>query len=44
MNSVTPMHAYYSSREQPMIYYTYPSIVAETASNFHQAMTRAYLA
>ncbi len=37
------MHAYYASRAQPMIYYTYPSIVAETASNFHQAMTRAYL-
>ncbi len=26
-----------------MIYYTYPSIVAETASNFNQAMTRAHL-
>jgi oligoendopeptidase F len=37
------MHAYYASRAQPMIYYTYPSIVAETASNFNQAMTRAYL-
>jgi oligoendopeptidase F len=37
------MHAYYSSRAQPMIYYTYPSIISETASNFHQAMTRAYL-
>ena len=37
------MHAYYASRLQPMIYYLYPSIVAETASNFHQAMTRAYL-
>ncbi|MBI3175572.1 MAG: oligoendopeptidase F [Chloroflexi bacterium] len=37
------MHAYYASRAQPMLYYTYPSIVAETASNFHQAMTRAYL-
>jgi len=37
------MHAYYASRAQPMIYYTYPSIVSETASNFHQAMTRAYL-
>ncbi len=37
------MHAYYSSRAQPMIYYTYPSIIAETASNFHQAMTRAHL-
>ena len=37
------MHAYYANRAQPMIYYTYPSIVAETASNFNQAMTRAYL-
>lgn len=37
------MHAYYSSREQPMIYYLYPSIIAETASNFHQAITRAHL-
>jgi len=37
------MHAYYSSRAQPMYYYLYPSIVAETASNFHQAMTRAHL-
>jgi oligoendopeptidase F len=26
-----------------MIYYTYPSIIAETASNFNQAMTRAHL-
>jgi oligoendopeptidase F len=37
------VHAYYASRAQPMIYYTYPSIIAETASNFNQAMTRAYL-
>lgn len=37
------MHAYYASRAQPMIYFSYPSIVSETASNFHQAMTRAYL-
>jgi oligoendopeptidase F len=37
------MHAYYASREQPMFYYLYPSIIAETASNFNQAMTRAYL-
>ena len=37
------IHAYYSSRAQPMVYYTYPSIVAETASNFHQALTRAHL-
>ncbi|HET9588278.1 MAG TPA: oligoendopeptidase F, partial [Anaerolineales bacterium] len=37
------MHAYYASRAQPMMYYLYPSIVAETASNFNQAMTRAHL-
>ena len=37
------MHAYYASRAQPMMYYTYPSIIAETASNFNQAMTRAHL-
>ncbi len=37
------MHAYYGSRAQPMIYYSYPSIIAETASNFSQAMTRAHL-
>jgi len=37
------MHAYYASRAQPMIYYTYPSIVSETASNFNQAMVRAHL-
>jgi oligoendopeptidase F len=37
------MHIYYTSRAQPMIYFAYPSIVAETASNFHQAMVRAHL-
>ena len=37
------VHAYYASRAQPMFYYLYPSIVAETASNFNQAMTRAHL-
>ncbi len=37
------MHAYYASRVQPMVYYTYPSIISETASNFNQAMTRAHL-
>jgi len=37
------MHAYYASRVQPMFYYLYPSIIAETASNFNQAMTRAHL-
>jgi len=37
------IHAYYASHAQPMIYYTYPSIISETASNFNQAMTRAHL-
>jgi oligoendopeptidase F len=37
------MHAYYSSRVQPMYYYMYPSIIAETASNFNQAMARAHM-
>ena len=37
------IHFYYASRSQPMIYYLFPSIIAETASNFNQAMTRAYL-
>ncbi len=37
------IHAYYASRAQPMIYYMYPSIISETASNFNQAMTRAHL-
>jgi oligoendopeptidase F len=37
------IHAWYASRSQPMMYYTYPSIIAETASNFNQAMTRAHL-
>ena len=37
------IHFYYASRAQPMIYYTFPSIIAETASNFNQAMTRAHL-
>lgn len=37
------IHAWYASRAQPVIYYTYPSIIAETASNFNQAMTRAHL-
>jgi oligoendopeptidase F len=37
------MHAYYGSRAQPMIYYMYPSIIAETASNFQQAMVRGHL-
>jgi oligoendopeptidase F len=37
---------YYQNQHQPMIYYDFrvlSSAIAETASNFHQAMTRAYL-
>jgi oligoendopeptidase F len=37
------MHAWYASRAQPMIYFQYPSIVAETASNFQQALVRGHL-
>lgn len=37
------MHAHFASRAQPMFYYLYPSIIAETASNFHQAMVRGHL-
>jgi len=37
------MHVYYTVRAQPMIYLAYPSILSETASNFHQAMVRAHL-
>ena len=37
------MHGYLSCRAQPMIYTQYSSVVAETASNFHQVMTRAHL-
>jgi len=37
------IHFHYASRAQPMIYYGFPSIIAETASNFNQAMTRAHL-
>jgi oligoendopeptidase F len=38
------MHAYYTDKHQPLIYNADISMtVAETASNFNQAMTRAYL-
>jgi len=40
------MHGAYMAENQPDVYNTYECIsstVAETASNFHQAMTRAYL-
>jgi oligoendopeptidase F len=37
------MHSYYTRREQPVIYSRYGMFVAETASNFNQAMVRGYL-
>jgi oligoendopeptidase F len=37
------MHSYLSWQNQPPIYADYSLFVAEVASNFHQAMLRAYL-
>ncbi|MCS6835900.1 MAG: oligoendopeptidase F [Anaerolineae bacterium] len=37
------LHTYHTVRHQPPIYADYGMFVAETASNFNQAMTRAYL-
>jgi len=37
------MHSYLTWKHQPYIYSSYSLFVAETASNFHQAMVRAYL-
>ncbi len=37
------MHSYYSWQTQPFIYARYPLFLAEVASNFNQAMVRAYL-
>ena len=37
------MHSYLTWRNQPAVYGSYSMFVAETASNFNQAMTRAYL-
>ena len=37
------MHTYYTHRTQPPIYADYSMFVAETASNFNQALMRAYL-
>ncbi len=37
------LHSYYSRKHQPFIYAGYSLFVAEVASNFNQAMTRAYL-
>ena len=37
------MHSYFTWRHQPPVYGDYSMFVAETASNFNQAMTRAHL-
>jgi len=37
------MHSYLTWKNQPTIYSDYSLFVAETASNFHQAMVRGYL-
>jgi oligoendopeptidase F len=37
------MHSFYTWRQQPFIYGNYSLFVAEVASNFNQAMVRAYL-
>ena len=37
------MHTYYTCANQPPIYARYSMFVAETASNFNQALLRAYL-
>ncbi len=37
------LHSYFSRRTQPVLYSGYSMFVAETASNFNQAMVRDYL-
>ncbi len=37
------MHSHYTYENQPALYADYGMFVAETASNFHQAMVRGYL-
>jgi oligoendopeptidase F len=37
------MHSYLAWKTQPQVYTAYTTFVAEVASNFHQAMLRAYL-
>jgi oligoendopeptidase F len=37
------MHSYLTWRHQPVVYGDYSLFVAEVASNFHQALVRAYL-
>lgn len=37
------MHSYYAWQTQPFVYFEYADFVAEVASNFNQALVRAYL-
>ncbi|GAC1655887.1 MAG: oligoendopeptidase F [Candidatus Dormibacteraceae bacterium] len=37
------MHSYYTRETQPLVYARYGLFVAESASNFHQALVRAHL-
>jgi oligoendopeptidase F len=37
------IHSYYAWQTQPLVYSNYSLFLAEVASNFHQAMVRAYL-
>lgn len=37
------VHSYYIWHNQPMVYTSYGTFIAEVASNFHQAMVRAHL-
>lgn len=37
------VHSYYIWQTQPMVYTNYGNFIAEVASNFHQALVRAYL-
>jgi len=37
------MHGYYTQKTQPYVYRSYGRFLAETASNFNQAMVRAWL-
>ncbi len=37
------MHSYFTCKSQPLIYSFYGLFTAEVASNFHQALIRAYM-
>jgi len=37
------MHSYLTWQNQPLVYSQYATFIAEVASNFHQALVRAYL-